>query len=142
MVMGMTTVGEVYRMCRRMKVYRRCTESVQKVCTEGVQKVYRRCTEGFFLVNMQLFTPSPFEKASWDLGQVFVFCSFRPSERVPFRNTENLSKTHPLDLIGMPGMPYTCYCLYCTNDLPSRGSARWTERRPSTACSHIPVGAH
>ena len=71
----MTTLGEVYRMyrmCRRctegvQKVYRRCTEGVQKVyrrctyrrCTEGVQKVYRR-----LLVNMQLFTPSPFEKAS------------------------------------------------------------------------------
>ena len=58
-LMGMTTLGEVYRMYR---MCRRCTEGVQKVyrrCTEGVQKVYRR-----LLVKMQLFNPSPFEQAS------------------------------------------------------------------------------
>jgi hypothetical protein len=57
--MGMTTLGEVYRMSR---MSRRCPEDVQKVsrrCPEGVQKVSRR-----LLVKMQLFNLSPFEKAS------------------------------------------------------------------------------
>ena len=34
-LMGMTTLGEVYRMSR---MSRRCPEDVQKVCPEGVQK--------------------------------------------------------------------------------------------------------
>ena len=58
-LMGMTTLGEVYRMSR---MSRRCPEDVQKVsrrCPEGVQKVSRR-----LLVKMQLFNLSPFEKAS------------------------------------------------------------------------------
>ena len=51
-LMGMTTLGEVYRMSR---MSRRCPEDVQKVsrrCPEGVQKVSRR-----LLVKMQLYLP-------------------------------------------------------------------------------------